>query len=154
MSELASNYVFMEDVDCRKYKDMIEDMKKELETYVKLLPNDYIMSKTKICLNPHMYDMKHDEDEFNKYKKWVSNPKTKMDFIVWLRTNIHKVDGTSNNWNCGFMGSRWVDMMMGDKKTRIYFYSRIYNPGAFPADDHPTAKQYDGKDYVLFIDPY
>jgi len=44
-----------------------------------------------------------------------------------LETNM-RVNGKKNNWNCGFLGSRWFDYEFAGKSVRVAFYSKKYYP--------------------------
>ena len=39
-----------------------------------------------------------------------------------------EVNGEKNNWNCGFLGSRWFDYQFAGKSVRVAFYSKKYYP--------------------------
>jgi hypothetical protein len=44
-----------------------------------------------------------------------------------FHTNM-RVNGKKNNWNCGFLGSRWFDYEFAGKSVRVAFYSKKYYP--------------------------
>ena len=133
--------------------ERVEERRKELETYVKVLNKNplEILEKTFKILNPWTLDPKEvGEEEAKKIDTWFGET-TNHEFYKWIFNNNHKVNGKFNNWSSGFMGSRWADTEINGRRCRIAFYSRKHNPQSFPPDmKMQLGKRYD---YILEVDP-
>lgn len=128
----------------------IENLRKELDVFVKLLNNatERILPKVIIgmngaCLSPAEVG----EREARLIKTWGEDENTAMSLRDFLWKGNHKVNGKFNNWSCGEFGSRWADCKINGRNCRIAFYSRKYG-------NYFTANNIDEKyNYALILDP-
>jgi hypothetical protein len=117
----------------------IEQCRKELETYLRLLKTPLGVSqllrvKTLFCLHSTLT-----EDNV-----WFQKEKTKRQLFKYLLDERnHTVDG--KNWTCDLNGSRWADTTINGRKVRIVFYSKKNDPNAFSNMEDST------KDYGIML---
>jgi len=133
-------------------KEEIKTLKKELETYLKILRNRprEMMERTFILLNPHTIEPAEVGDKMaEEIRNWW-NDETKDKVCVWMDTNEHKCNGKYGNWSCGWLGSRWADCDINGRRCRLAFYSRKHNPTSLQNIEESTGKKYD---YAIMIDP-
>jgi len=106
---------------------IIERNKKELTVFLRLLNKDagtFIRNHVGIILNPWSLDADEvgEKAAEDNRKWWKNNNITYYDFIQWLFSENHKVDGKS--WCNGNMGSRWADINCNGKRCRVAFYNK------------------------------
>jgi hypothetical protein len=120
-------------------EEHIEQCRKELETYLRLLKTPLGVSqllrvKTLFCLHSTLT-----EDNV-----WFQKEKTKRQlFNYLLDERNHLVNG--KKWTCDLNGSRWVETTLNGKKVRIVFYSKKNDPNTFSNMEDPT------KDYGIML---
>ena len=135
-------------------KEKINEGRKELEVYVKVLNKKplEIIEKTLIVLIPIEFNADFiGEEEVDKIQCWWNNPEKQPSIISWLKKGKHKVNGKYGNWSAGCFGSRWADCDINGRRCRFAFYSRKHNPTSFPPKmEEELGKRYD---YALSIDP-
>jgi hypothetical protein len=110
----------------------LEVMRKELETYVKVLnANPALMMKTtSIQLNRHtLLPEEVGEKQAKEIKQWWDDKKTDDAIRSFIFKRNHKVNGKIDNWNAGGFGSRWADTKMNGRLVRIAFYSKKSDDG-------------------------
>jgi hypothetical protein len=130
----------------------LNELRKELEVYVKLLKTSplCVFTKTKTIMS---YSMEEEVID-----AWWKNPNTKNAMNAWIHTNNHKVNGKFGNWSSGCLGNRWADCEINGKNCRIAFYSRKGDPHKFHEDAYnfledsaETMGVLDGNNYILDI---
>jgi len=135
--------LFMSDKGNKK----LDFLRKELEVYVDLLnkiPYE-IYKKTDVRLNPACADPNEvGEENAKKMVEWFLNRKSKDEFLKWLFSEKHKVNGKYGNWSAGFLGSRWADCKINGRNCRLAFYS--FKTDGIETDDK-------SKQYLIEIDP-
>lgn len=58
------------------------------------------------------------------------------EFIHWLKSHNHRVDGTNGNWSVGNFGSVWCDKIFAGKNVRIALHVRGYCDSSFFQNRH------------------
>jgi hypothetical protein len=94
-------------------EEALNKRQRELELVVKLLNNpDFVRRKVQIAFC----------DETTQ--SMMRNRNNKNEFLRWMITTEHKVNGEINCWSNGFLGSRWADIEIAGKVIRIAIYTR------------------------------
>ena len=130
-----------------KETDELNSLKKELEAYFIDLKRDFdttMFKNTIAILNGALQG--EITKVWNACTTWFNDKKTKFEFIEFMRTNKHMVNGEEKQWSCGEFGSRWLDITINGYYCRVAFYSKVNNPEWF-------TKQFSKNDYILMLDP-
>jgi hypothetical protein len=130
----------------------IDARRNELKVFVKLLREqpERILKSTCITLNPHTLDPNEvGEKQAKEIADWWKSQATLIDWLKWIKTNKHEVNGKYGNWSAGFMGSRWADCEINGRNCRVAFYHRKSDPLPFNIDEIVGGKY----NYFLIIDP-
>ena len=131
-------------------KDKIERMTQELITFDSMISSDNIRlknsvtDKTRFVINPDTLDPREvGTKKANELTQWWNDYNTKIE-IKSILTKPKKVDGNPNNWSVGCFGSRWCDVVINKRLTRVGFHSRTFDE--FPHSADPT------KNYLVTFD--
>ena len=133
-------------------EEKINKLRKELQVFLQLLNADphAILDKTYITLNPHTLNpLEVGDEEADAIKAWWFDRNTKHNIQQLFLNRKHKVAGESvkgGEWCCGFLGSRWCDVTINDRRCRLSFYTKSTNPTSFRNDR-------EGRSYAISIDP-
>jgi len=129
--------------------ETLHAMRNELKSWVAIMSGDNIQlkksltSKTLFCINPATLDKREvGEETATELKAWWDASATIEEMKAILQTKM-EVDGTPRNWSSGWMGSRWCDVIINRRLTRISFTSRKFNK---MPQNHPT------KNYIVSLD--
>ena len=129
--------------------ETLNAMRNELKSWVNMMSGDNIelkknlTRKTLFCINPHTLDEREvGKETAEELKAWWNASATIEEMKAILQTKM-AVDGTPRNWSAGWMGSRWCDVIINRRLTRIAFTSRKFNK--MPSNT-PT------KDYMIELD--
>lgn len=124
-------------------------LRKELEFWTDMMSSGVpqlvgaIVKKTLFAINPYSFDENEvGEETALAMRKWWGEKATGDEMKAILQTKM-KIDGTPRNWSCGDMGSRWCDVIINRRLTRVSFISRKHN--RFP-NNAPE------KDYMIELD--
>lgn len=108
-------------------EETLNQRQKELEIFLKCVEKLYYDKKISILSDAP--------------KNWFCDIQTKREFFSWLFLHNHKVNGNVDEWNNGFLGSRWCDKTFNGRKIRIAFYNK---------NEFETY----GNNYKLFLQDY
>ena len=131
-------------------KDKSAEMSKELEFWIDMMSSGVlqlvsaIVKKTIFTINPYSFDSNEVGEEIaDNMSVWWDEKATGDEMKAVLQTKM-KIDGTPRNWSCGDMGSRWCDVIINRRLTRVSFISRKHDkfPANLPAD----------KDFMIELD--
>ena len=123
--------------------ETIDALRNELKTWVNMMSGDNIalrsaiVRKTLFCINQHTLDEREvGKEKATALRAWWNESKTREELGEILQTKM-AVDGTPRNWSSGFMGSRWCDVIINRRLTRVAFTSRKFNrmPSNMPHKD-------------------
>lgn len=120
-------------------------LRKELEFWTDMMSSGVpqlvgaIVKKTIFAINPYSFDENEvGEETALAMREWWGEKATGDEMKAILQTKM-KIDGTPRNWSCGDMGSRWCDVIINRRLTRVAFISRKHD--RFP-DNAPPEKEY------------
>jgi hypothetical protein len=124
-------------------------MAKELEMWVTMMSGNnnllkpLIVKKTVFCINQYTLMSGHvGHIVAFDLKAWWGEKAT-GDELMEIMSSPMKVDGSPRNWSVGEFGSRWCDVIINRRLTRVSFQSRKFN--RMP-DNMPH------KDYIIELD--
>ena len=108
----------------------IEQLRKELEIFLNCVKGNYANFQ-KLCFFSLVDGHKLDPTVCDPLDKQTLHA-VGFHFINLMLDGKQKINGETNNWSCGFMGSRWCDLNAADfdlDHIRAAFYSKKHYQG-------------------------